>query len=119
MAGLLDANGYEPFSTVVGYSLLLLYWGTPLLLGVVVIVSAAIDSRGVGSVLAVGWAVLTLYVVSLSIYTLIYPPAGGGIFFGHIFSSLAVLPLIVLVLLRRILNRLFGQLWHHIGRLVS
>ena len=46
--------------------------------------SSAVDDIGVGSVLAVGGALVTLSVVGLSIYTLIIPPEGGGVFFGHI-----------------------------------
>ena len=81
--------------------------------------SSAVDDIGVGSVLAVGGALVTLSVVGLSIYTLIIPPEGGGVFFGHILSSIAVIPFVVAVFLKRVLNRIFARLWLHHGGVFS
>ncbi|AUX10634.1 hypothetical protein AArcSl_3023 [Halalkaliarchaeum desulfuricum] len=103
----------ELLLTLLEHGIALLYWGTPPVLAVAVMLNSAVDEIGVGSVLAVVGAVVTLSVVGLSIYTLINPPEGGGVFFGHIISSIAVIPFVIVVFLRRILNRLFARIWLH------
>lgn len=101
---------------IVMYGIELSYWGAPVLLALTAVLSSAVDGIGVGSALTVGGALATLYIVGISIYTLVNPPEGGGVFFGHILTTLVVIPFVALVLLRRMLNRLFARLWLRVRR---
>ena len=92
-------------------SMVWLFFGSSLILALTVVMSIVVDNLGLGSAIAVGTAVLTVNVVGISIYTIVNPPDGGGVFVGHIFSSLATVSLVVAVFLRRMVNRLFARVW--------
>lgn len=118
LAAVPEWASHESVLPMVGYGAHILFFGSPLVLALAVFLHSAVDDIGVGSVLAVGLALLTVYVVGISVYTLVDPPEGGGVYFGHILSSMVVVPFVAVVLLRRALDRLFDHLWHHYGETI-
>ena len=80
--------------------------GVPALLGVVVIVGAVLDGLEVGSVLVAVLGLVTLWIAASSVHTLLFPPEGGGVFFGGIFTMYAGLALALAVGLRTAGHRL-------------
>ena len=104
---------------LVVYGLLSLFFGAPIVLALLVLLCSVSEDIGVGSILSSGLALLTFSVVLASVYTIFNPPEGGGVFFGHIFTSLVAVPLGLLVLFRRALNRLFAPLWLYNDGIIS
>lgn len=112
--GLAGSSEWIPFENVAELlvrGLMVLFFVTPLLLAGIVLLASMADDLGIGSLLAVGVAFVTVYVVSLSIYTLLFPPERGGVYFGHIFSSMAVVLLVASVFFRRVLNWISHTAW--------
>ena len=87
------------------------FFAVPTLLGVAAILSVVVDNIGIGSVIAVGSALLTLSVVASSLYVLMYPPKSGGVYGGHLFSFMAAILLAVTVVVRPIVNRRLAWIW--------
>ena len=92
-------------------ALAVVFFVIPVLLGLAAILSVVVDNIGIGSVIAVGCAILTLSVVASSVYILLYPPKSGGVYGGHLFSFMAAILLAVTVVLRPIVNRRLARIW--------
>ena len=88
----------------------MVFFLVPLALAVGALVAVATDEIGVGSVLVGILALATVYVVAVSVYTLV-TPSDGGVYVGHLISYLAAVILAVVVVFRPVLNRLFGGIW--------
>ena len=99
---------HAPWRAIVdGHDLwpLFLQLGVPALLGVVVIVGAVLDGLEVGSTLVAVLGLTTLWVAASSVYTLLFPPEGGGVFFGGVLTLYAGLALAIVVVARAVVHR--------------
>lgn len=109
----------ELLSRLVGGTIMGAFFGTPIVLGIVVLLASAVDGAGLGSIIAVAAALGTIYIVTISVWVLLNPPEGGGVYGGHIFSTLAAVILIGAVLIRRLVDRGSRQAWRYLHNAIA
>jgi|GEM_PF-3097805 len=95
-------------TAVVELSLIVAFLSPPVL-AVVTLVGALDDGLGLASVSVSILAAITLGVAALSLYTLLYPPEGGGVYGGHLLTYVAGLGLALAVLARTGLAHLWSM----------
>ena len=109
--GIFSIVGRERLGEVLSAGLLTVFFSSPILLGLCVLSGVLIDDVGIGTLIAVGLAALAIYVTYISVHVLIFPVEGGGVYGGHIFTSLTMALFVPAVVLRRMVDRLFARLW--------
>ena len=96
LTAVLPAGGLGP---LVDFGLLVVFVVPPVL-ALVALVGAIDDGLSIGEVSISLLALATLYTASVSVYVLINPPEGGGVYGGHLFTFAAGLVLAVGILVR-------------------
>lgn len=100
-----ESAGYTSILVELGY---LVGFLSPPVLALVVLVGVLDDGLTVGGVLLGLIALLTLYVAFISLWVLLFPPEGGGVYGGHLFTLAAGILLAVGVLARIVVVQAFG-----------
>ena len=96
LTAVIPSGGLEP---LVDFGVLVVLVAPPLL-ALVALVGVIDDGLSIGAVGIAFLALATLYIASVSVYVLINPPEGGGVYGGHLFTFAAGTVLAVGILLR-------------------
>lgn len=109
LGAFVSSSSDNAITSLVGGVLLSLFFAAPIVLAFVSLVHLLFADIGVGSILLVPVSLVTIYVVGISALVLIFPPEGGGVYGGHMFTSLTMIVFVPAVLFQVQLNRLFSQ----------